>query len=140
MKRHCKNVKKIMRMKWRSLNFTKSVTRRIGRFYNLKYYLIQMNLKNYQNLLMILTRKNRSLKKHHSMEKKTATKRGKKVKKTLQPKKTLKSPEFVDTGSDDTEDEQEPSLKKPNDYKGLLCLGLKKNSKVFLIFRRRLKI
>ena len=73
------------------------------------------------------------------MEKKTATKRGKKVKKTLQPRKAPKSPEFVDTGSDDTEDEQEPSVKKPNDYKRP-PLGLKKNSKVFLIFRRRVKI
>ena len=58
-----------------------------------------MNLKNYQNLLMIQTRKNRSLKKHQAMEKKTATKTGKKVKKTLQPKKAPKSPEFVDTDS-----------------------------------------
>ena len=69
MKRHCKDVKKIMRMKWRSLNFSKSVTRRIGRFYSLKHYLNQMNLKNYQNPLMIQVRKNRSLKKHQAMEK-----------------------------------------------------------------------
>ena len=68
-KRHCKDVKKIMRMKWRSLNFSKSVTRRIGRFYSLKHYLNQMNLKNYQNPLMIQVRKNRSLKKHQAMEK-----------------------------------------------------------------------
>ena len=64
MKRHCKDVKKIMRMKWRSLNFSKSVTRRIGRFYSLKHY-----LKNYQNPLMIQVRKNRRLKKHQAMEK-----------------------------------------------------------------------
>ena len=69
MKRHCKDVKKIMRMKWRSLNFSKSVKRRIGRFYSLKHYLNQMNLKNYQNPLMIQVRKNRSLKKHQAMEK-----------------------------------------------------------------------
>ena len=69
MKRHCKDAKKIMWMKWRSLNFSKSVTRRIGRFYSLKHYLNQMNLKNYQNPLMIQVRKNRSLKKHQAMEK-----------------------------------------------------------------------
>ena len=56
MKRHCKDIKKIMRMKWRSLNVTKSATRRIERFYSLKHYPNQINPS------MIQARKNRSLK------------------------------------------------------------------------------
>ena len=83
MKRHCKDIKKIIRMKWRSLSFTKSAIRRIGRFYNLKHYPNQMNLKKhhpnqmnlkrynpnqmnlkkYQGPSRIQARKNRSLKK-----------------------------------------------------------------------------
>ena len=55
MKSHYKDKKKIMRMKWRSLTFTKSAARTRGR-----------NLKKHQ---MIQARKNRSLKKpmekHH---------------------------------------------------------------------------
>ena len=51
--------------------------------------------------------------------KKTTTKTGKKVKKTPQPKKVPKSLEFVDTDSDDTDDEQGP----PQDNQKLLCWG-----------------
>ena len=73
------------------------------------------------------------------MEKKIATKRGKKVKKALQPKKTLKSPEFVDTGSDDTDDEQEPSLKKSNDYKGPPLLGVEEEFQSFFDLQKEIK-
>ena len=69
MKRNCKDIKKIMQMKWRSLNFRKSETRRMGRFYSLNHYPNQMNLKNDQNPLMVQARKNRSLKKHQAMGK-----------------------------------------------------------------------
>ena len=44
------------------------------------------------------------LKKVSSDGKKTIERAGKKVKNTLQPKKLPKSPEFVDTDSDDTDD------------------------------------
>ena len=83
MKRHYNDIK---RMKWRSLTFTKSETRRRGR-----------NLKKYQ---VIQARKNRSLKKTDG--KKTTTK---------QPQKAPKTPEFVDTDSDDSDDEQGPAVK-----------------------------
>ena len=86
------------------INFKKSATRRIGSFYSLKHYPNQINLKKYhQNQmslkkpLMIQVRKNRSLKKHQVMLKKTTTKARKKVKKTSQTKKAPKSPEFLDT-------------------------------------------
>ena len=36
MKRHCKDIKKIIEMKWRSLIFTKVAIRRLGRFHGLK--------------------------------------------------------------------------------------------------------
>ena len=62
----------------------------------------------------------------------TTTKAEKKVKKTLQSRKAPKSPEFVDTDTDDeqgtavkcivtysTEDEQEPTIKKSSDGQGL---------------------
>ena len=98
-----------------------------------------MNLKNYQNLLMIQTRKNRSLKKHQAMEKKTATKTGKKVKKTLQPKKAPKSPEFVDTDSADTDDEQELSVKKSNNYKGPPLLGVEEEFQSFFDLQKERK-
>ena len=48
MKRHCKDIKKIIRTKWRSLTFTKSVTRRLGKFHRKKYHPNQMNLKKYR--------------------------------------------------------------------------------------------
>ena len=49
-------------------------------------------------------------KKASSNGKKTTTKAGKKVKKTSQPKKAPKFPEFVDTDSDDADDDKEPPL------------------------------
>ena len=82
MKTHYKDIKKIMRMKRRSLNFTKSATRRIGRFYSLKYYPNQMNPS------MIQARKNRSLKKSNG--KKTTTKAVKKLKRPHSLKKHQK--------------------------------------------------
>ena len=77
-KRHYKDIKKIIRMKWRLLAFTKGVTRRLGRFHSLKKdqghpnqtklkkhlnHPNHINLKKYQGPLMIQARKNRSLKK-----------------------------------------------------------------------------
>ena len=49
-------------------------------------------------------------KKTSSDVKKTTAKAGGKVKKTSQPKKVPKSPEFVDTDSDDMDDDKEPPL------------------------------
>ena len=69
-----------------------------------------MNLKKYQIPLMIQVRKSRSLKK--PMEKRPLQKAGKKVKKTPQPKKAPNPPEFVDTDSDDSDDEQEPVVEQ----------------------------
>ena len=60
MKRHYKDIKKIMRMKWRLLTFTKSAARRRGK-----------NLKKHQ---IIQARKNRSLKKPKKDHHKTASK------------------------------------------------------------------
>ena len=87
MKRQCRDIKKIMRMKWRSLAFTKSVTRRPERPHKLKKYQghsSQMNLKKYQDPLMIQASKNRSLKKHQEMEKRPLEGQGKKLKRPLQ--------------------------------------------------------
>ena len=44
--------------------------------------------------------------------KKTTAEAGKKVKKTPQPKKAPKTLEFVDTDSDDSDNEQEPALEQ----------------------------
>ena len=63
------------------------------------------------------SKEEQKLKKASSDEKKTTAKAEEKVKKTPQPKKAPKSPEFVDTDSDDTDDEQEPTAKKLNNYK-----------------------
>ena len=57
---------------------------------------------------MIQARKNRSLKKHQVM---SLQMQGK-VKKISQPQKAAKAPEFVDTDSDDTDDEQGPTVKQ----------------------------
>ena len=116
IKRHCKDIKKIIQTKWRSLTFTKSVTRRLTRFHSLKKHhqnqmnlkkhqghSNQMNLKKYQSRLMIQVRKNRSLKKHQVMEKKTTTRTGKKVKKTPRLKKAPTSPEFIDSSEESEE-------------------------------------
>ena len=54
--------------------------------------------------------------------KKIATKAGKKVKKTLQPTKAPKSPEFVDTGSEDSDDKKEPAEFVYTDQSTLLLL------------------
>ena len=43
MKRHCKDTKKTIRMKWRSLTFTKRATRRLERFHRKKHHPDQMN-------------------------------------------------------------------------------------------------
>ena len=83
MKRHCKDIKKIMQIKWRSLNFPKSPTRSIESFYSLKHYLNQMNLKNPS---MIQARKNRRLKKASSDVKRTTAK----VEKRLQRPHSLR--------------------------------------------------
>ena len=72
---------------WRSLNFTKRLTRRIKRFYSLKYYPNQTNLHNYQNQLIIQARKNRSLKKHQVMEKRPLQRLKKKLKRLHSLKK-----------------------------------------------------
>ena len=63
------------------------------------------------------SKEEQKLKKASSDGKKTTAKAEEKVKKTPQPKKAPKSPEFVDTDSDDTDDEQEPTAKKLNNYK-----------------------
>ena len=47
------------------------------------------------------------------MEKRPLQRQGEKVKKTPQPKKAPKTPEFVDTDSDDSDHEQESSAKQP---------------------------
>ena len=49
-------------------------------------------------------------KKALSYVKKTSTKAGKKFKKTSQLKKAPKSPDVIDTDSDDTDDDKEPPL------------------------------
>ena len=82
MKRHCSGTKKIIWMKWRSLTFTKSVTRRTGRVLQPKK--------------ASRSPKSDEPKKASSDGKKIATKAGKKVKKTPQPKKAPKSPEYID--------------------------------------------
>ena len=72
MKRPCRDIEKIMWMKWRLLAFTEGAVRRPERFHSLKKPQIhpnQMNLKSYQGqqgLSMTQVRKNRELKKHQS--------------------------------------------------------------------------
>ena len=61
-------------------------------------------------------------------QKPTTTEAGKKVKQTPQPKKALKSPEFVDTDSDDTDDEQGPPL-----------LGMKEEAQSFFDLQKESK-
>ena len=132
MKRHFKDIKKIMQMKWRSFNFTKSVTRRIGRFYSLKHYPNQMNLKK---AIDDPREEEQKPEKASSDVKKTTTKTGKKVKKTPQPKKVPKSLEFVDTDSDDTDDEQGP----PQDDKKPPLLGMKEEVQSFFDLQKESK-
>ena len=67
-------------------------------------------------------------KKASSDVKKNTTKAGKKVKKTPQPKKAPKSPEFVDTDSDDTDDEQGPPF-----------LGMKEEAQSFFDLQKESK-
>ena len=67
-------------------------------------------------------------KKASSDVKKTTTKTRKKVKKTLQPKKAPKSPEFVDTDSDETDDDKEPPL-----------LGMKEKAQSFFDLQKECK-
>ena len=62
------------------------------------------------------------------MLKKTTTKAGKKVKKTSQTKKAPKSPEFLDTDGDDTDDDKEPPL-----------LGMKEEAQSFFDFQKESK-
>ena len=76
MKRHYRDIKTIIWMKWKLLTFTKSITRRLGRFHSLKKHHPnqmnqkkyqghpnQMNLKKYYGLLVIQARRDKSLKK-----------------------------------------------------------------------------
>ena len=102
----------------------KRVARRIGRFYSLKHYPNQMNLNIYQNPLITQVSKNRSLKKHQAIKKRPLQRQ----------EKVPKSPAFVDTDSDDTNNEQEPTIKKSNDYKGPLLLGFKEEILFFFFF------
>ena len=62
------------------------------------------------------------------MLKKTTTKARKKVKKTSQTKKAPKSPEFLDTDWDDTDDDKEPPL-----------LGMKEEAQSFFDFQKESK-
>ena len=153
MKRHCRDMKKIMRTKWRSLNFTKSVTRR-----KVLQPKVLSKLDKPRKLSETIddpseeeqkpkkastdgkktatkaekkVKKTLQPKKASTDGKKTATKAEKKVKKTLQPKKASKSPEFVDTDPDDTDDEQKPTVKKSNDYKEPPLLGVKEEVQSF---------
>ena len=88
-----------------------------------------MNLKKYQNPLIIQARKDRSLK--NLMEKNTATKAGKKVKKV-----PPNSPEFIDSSK-----EEEEGLSQDDKEKKIPpLLGVKEEAQSFLIFRRRVKI
>ena len=101
MKRHCRDIKKIIWIKWKLLAFPKGVTRRLGRFHSLKNHQghpNQMNLKKHQShpnqmnlkkqgLLMIQARKDRSLKKHQAMEERLLQRQEKKLKRPHSLKK-----------------------------------------------------
>ena len=110
MKRHFRDIKKIIWMKWRLLAFTKSVTRRLARFHSLKIASPKSDeskkvLKSFKSdepkkvsqspgLIDDPSEKEQKPKKasRPSDGKNAATKAGKKVKKTSQPKKVPKSP------------------------------------------------
>ena len=117
------------------INLHKNCNKKARKVLQPKHYLNQMNLKkhqrhqnqmkikNYQNPLMMQARKNRSLKK--SMEKILLQRQEKKHQSHLNLLIQLRS------------------LKKKDHLKmikSLLCWGWKKKPKVFLIFRRRVKI
>ena len=53
------------------------------------------------------------------------------MRKTPQSKTSPTSPEFIDTDSDDTVDEQAPTVKKSNDYKEAPLLGVKEEVQSF---------
>ena len=119
MKRHCKDIKKIMGMKWRSLTSTKSAARRTER-----------DLKKHQ---IIQARKNRNLKKPDGQPKKVPKppefvdadsddSDDEQEPTPKQPQKASKASEFVDDEQSpvvkcivmySTEDEQEPTVKQP---------------------------
>ena len=124
MKRHCSDTKKIIWMKHRLLIFTRSVTRRLGRFHSLKK---PQSHQSHQGLLMIQARKNRSLKKHQgqAMEKRPLQRQEKKLKRSHSLKKHQSHLNLLT-----------PATKKkkgcPRTIKGKkLCWGWKKKPKVF---------
>ena len=101
MKRRCRGIKKIIWMKWKLLTFTKSVTRRLGRFHSLKKY--QEGGRTGQKPKKASRPSDR---------KKTTTKAGKKVKKASQLKKAPKSPEFIDSSKEEEGPSQDDKGKK----------------------------
>ena len=80
MKRHCRDIKKVIWIKWRLLTFTKGVTRRSHSLK--KHHSNQMDLKKHQSHLNIyidnLSEEEQKSKKNDG--KKTATKSEKKLK------------------------------------------------------------
>ena len=116
MKRHCRDIKKIIWMKWRLLTSTKGATRRSWRYHSLKKHQIQAMKKR-------LLQSPHSLKKHQVQTMK---------KNLLHRPYTLKKRQshlnFLTRGR---------KMKKKKDC--LYC-GWKKKSKVFLIFGRIVKI
>ena len=143
MKRHCRDIKKIIWMKWKLLAFTKGVTRRLGRFHSLKKasvspksdepkkcYPNQMNLKKYQGLLMFQAKQ--KPKKASCDGKKTIRNAGKKLKKFSQPIKVPKSPEFIDS----SEKEEEGPPKEDEEKKMPPLLGVKEEVQSFLDFQK----
>ena len=90
MKRHCKDIKKIIRMKWRSLNFTKKCNKKDRNVLQPKALFKSDEPKKISAPIDDPSEEEQKPKKTSSDGKKTTTKAGKKVKKTPQSKKAPK--------------------------------------------------